>query len=74
MIHDSFGVTAPDVNTMANAVRDSFCEIYQQDVLKNFADDMYKMLSHKNQKKFPKIPQKGNLNLDDVKNSKFFCI
>ena len=74
MIHDSFGVTAPDVNTMANAVRDSFCEIYQQDVLKNFADDMFKMLSHKNQKKFPKLPQKGNLNLDDVKNSKFFCI
>ena len=46
----------------------------QKDVLKNFADEMYAMLSKKNQKKFPKMPKKGDLNLDLVKQSVFFCI
>ena len=45
MIHDSYGCTVADTKTMANAVRDAFCEIYKQDVLKNFADEMYAMLS-----------------------------
>ena len=74
VIHDSFGVVAPDTALMSKAIRESFCEIYQKDVLKNWADEMFAMLSPKNQKKFPSIPTKGTLNLEDVKNSKFFCI
>ncbi len=74
VIHDSFGVVAPDTQIMAKAIRDSFCEIYRKDVLKMWADEMYAMLSPKNQKKFPSLPVKGNLNLEDVKNSQFFCI
>lgn len=74
VIHDSFGVVAPDTQIMAKAIRDSFCEIYQKDVLKLWADEMFSMLSIKNQKKFPKFPTKGNLNLEEVRNSQFFCI
>jgi DNA-directed RNA polymerase len=74
VIHDSFGVVAPDTQIMAKAIRNSFCEIYSKDVLKNWADEMFAMLSPKNQRKFPTIPSKGNLNLEEVKNSKFFCI
>ena len=74
LIHDSFGCCCPDTKTMANAIRDAFCEIYKQDVLKNFADEMYEMLSEKNQKKFPTIPEKGTLDLDLVRKSIFFCI
>ena len=59
---------------MADAIRDSFCEIYKEDVLLNFANEMKAMLSDKNLKKFPKMPVKGNLNLDQVKQSVFFCI
>ena len=61
MIHDSFGCTAPDNRIMANAIRDAFCEIYKDDVLLNFANEMKAMLSEKNLKKFPEIPTKGNL-------------
>ena len=61
MIHDSFGVLAPDYTKMAKAVREAFCEVYEQDVLKNWADEMYAMLSPKNQRKFPPLPVKGNL-------------
>ena len=35
---------------------------------------MKQMLSEKNQKKFPNIPEKGNLDLDLVKESIFFCV
>ena len=74
MIHDSFGCTAPDNRIMANAIRDSFCEIYKKDVLLDFANEMRMMLSEKNLKKFPDMPPKGNLDLDLVKKSVFFCI
>ena len=74
MIHDSFGCVASDSHLMGKALREAFCEIYQQDVLKNFADEMYAMLSEKNQKKFPTMPKKGDLDLDLVKQSVFFCI
>lgn len=74
LIHDSFGVVAPDSRKMAIALRDAFCEIYSKDVLANWAIEMKQMLSEKNQKKFPNIPEKGNLDLDLVKESVFFCV
>ena len=74
LIHDSFGVVAPDVPKMAIALREAFCEIYQKDVLAGWAMEMKQMLSEKNAKKFPNLPEKGNLNLDLVKESIFFCV
>jgi DNA-directed RNA polymerase len=74
LIHDSFGVLAPDADKMALALREAFCEIYSQDILANWAIEMKQMLSEKNQKKFPPIPAKGNLDLEQVKKSVFFCV
>ena len=82
MIHDSFGVCTADIPLMAKALREAFCEIYEQDVLKKFADEMYQIIDsepkEKKRKKllskFPKIPEKGNLDLGLVKKSVFFCI
>jgi DNA-directed RNA polymerase len=74
LIHDSFGVLAPDSDKMSLALREAFCEIYSQDVLANWAMEMKQMLSEKNQKKFPPIPAKGNLDLEQVKKSVFFCV
>ena len=74
MIHDSFGCVVSDTKIMANAIRDAFCEIYEKDVLMDFANDMRSMLSEKNLKKFPEMPTRGNLDLEQVKKSTFFCI
>ena len=74
LIHDSFGVLAPDADKMSLALREAFCDIYSKDVLANWAMEMKQMLSEKNQKKFPPIPAKGNLDLDLVKKSVFFCV
>ena len=56
------------------AIREAFCEIYKTDVLLNFAVEMKAMCSNKNQAKFPNIPEKGNLDLEQVKQSVFFCV
>jgi DNA-directed RNA polymerase len=74
MIHDSFGCTVADTKIMATAIRHSFCEVYKEDILQNFANEMKQMLSDKNLKKFPESPVKGKLDLDQVKKSTFFCI
>ena len=74
LIHDSFGVVAPDVQKMGKGLREAFCDIYEKDVLANWAMEMKQMLSQKNSKKFPNLPEKGNLNLELVKDSVFFCV
>ena len=74
LIHDSFGCVAPDVHKLSEAIREAFCEVYEQDVLTNFAKEMKDMLSQKNLKKFPNIPERGDLDLSLVKQSVFFCV
>ena len=74
MIHDRFGCVAPDVAKLSEAIREAFCEVYEQDVLTNWAMEMKQMLSEKNAKKFPHIPERGNLDLSLVKQSIFFCV
>jgi len=74
LIHDSFGCVAPDVAKLSEAIREAFCEVYEQDVLTNWAMEMKQMLSDKNAKKFPHIPERGNLDLSLVKQSIFFCV
>jgi DNA-directed RNA polymerase len=74
LIHDSFGSVAPDTAILSKSIREAFCEIYKNDVLLKFAVEMKAMCSNKNQAKFPNLPAKGNLDLDLVKQSVFFCI
>ena len=57
------------VHKLSEAIREAFCEVYEQDVLTNWAMEMKQMLSEKNAKKFPHIPERGNLDLSLVKQS-----
>ena len=72
--HDRVGCVATDVPLLSEAIREAFCEVYEQDVLTNFAKEMKDMLSPKNLKKFPNIPERGDLDLSLVKQSVFFCV
>ena len=47
--------------------------MYEKPVLENFRDEIAKMLSPKNRLKIPPIPSKGNLDLNLVLESVFFC-
>ena len=74
IIHDSFGVVASDYHIMAKSLRESFIDLYSEDLLKQWSTYMYDMLSDKNKKRFPEMPKQGTLKLDDVLQSEFFCI
>lgn len=60
MIHDSFGVHAADTAILYKVLREEFINMYtDHDPLKSFADK-YRLSS---------TPEKGSLNLEDVRNS-----
>lgn len=71
MIHDSFGTTAGQTEELFRIVREAFVEMYQQDVLGNFRDEVLQQLSDEGKGLLPAIPERGTLNLDAVVESRF---
>ena len=72
-VHDCFGVLCCDAIEMNKCIREAFVNMYEKPVLENFRDEIAKMLSPKNRLKIPPIPTKGNLDLNLVLESVFFC-
>jgi len=72
MVHDSYGVHASNVQKLSKCLRQVFVEMFQDDLLEKFRDEIYALLSVKNQKKIPPLPAKGNLNLEKVLDSDYF--
>jgi DNA-directed RNA polymerase, mitochondrial len=72
MIHDSFGTTAGDVETLFRVVREAFVEMYETvDVLGEFAKEIREQLSEKNQAKMPELPSPGTLDITGVVESRY---
>jgi DNA-directed RNA polymerase len=68
MVHDSFGVHAGKMATfLQHCVKPAFVELYQHDVLQEFADRFKDICSE-----VPPIPTKGTLELEGVLKSEFF--
>ena len=44
----------------------------KQEMLKDFKDGIEKLIPEKFRDKLPEVPAKGNLNLDDLRQSEFF--
>jgi DNA-directed RNA polymerase len=62
MIHDSFGAPVPQAKIMFKIVREAFYRMYNEtDVLDNFTKFLWV--------KAPPLPERGKLNLEEVKNS-----
>ena len=79
LIHDSFGAHAGgegagDSCRLAMAIRDSFVDMYEKnDVLASFEQQMKSAVSGDQLKKsFPDRPKKGTLDLQAVKESRYF--
>lgn len=73
MIHDSYGTHAADTDVLAATLRDAFVDMYQShDVLKNFRDEVAAQLPDEFKDKLPPLPEKGNLDLNAVKDSLYF--
>lgn len=72
MIHDSYGTTAADAETMFHTVREVFVSTYtEHDVLRDIYEQVRLQLSPKALKKLKQPPTQGTLDLSGVINSKY---
>jgi DNA-directed RNA polymerase len=72
MIHDSFGTTAGDVEDLYHVVRESFVEMYEEiPVLETFRDEILQQLSVENQANLESLPERGELDLQKVCQSRY---
>jgi DNA-directed RNA polymerase len=70
MVHDSYATVAADTDTLRECLRQSFCQMYHTDVLKNFRDEIQEGLPPGVE--LPPLPQKGTLDINLVLKSDFF--
>jgi DNA-directed RNA polymerase len=71
-IHDSYGTLAADVSQLALCLRETFVKQYNTDVLQRFRDEVARQLPDRLAQKIPPIPEKGDLDLNRVRESKYF--
>lgn len=62
MVHDDFGTSAKDADKMFNLIRETFVGLYSQDIV----GDLYKQFAFF---KIPEPPEKGTLDINDIKKS-----
>lgn len=72
MIHDSFGTTAGDVDTLYRVVREAFVEMYVNvDVLGDFRAEIEQQLSAETKEDLPPVPASGTLDLAAIAESRY---
>ena len=72
-VHDSFGTTAADVEVLNKSLREAFIQMFtDNDILANFRDDVLRQLPEEYKTKLPEVPQKGDLDINELRNSEFF--
>ena len=75
MVHDSYGTHACDVDKLGDATRAAFYELYgDHDPITMLRDQLVELLPESEHKKIPDLPSRGELDINEIKNSKyFFC-
>lgn len=71
MIHDSFGTTAGDAEELYRIVRETFVEIYDQDVFENFREEITGYMSPAKKAAVPPLPARGTLDLSNIIDSRY---
>ena len=73
MVHDDYGTHAADTPVLARCLREAFVELYENnDVLKQFRDEVKKQIPKELHAKLPKLPRKGKFDISSVMESEFF--
>jgi DNA-directed RNA polymerase, mitochondrial len=68
-VHDSYWTHACDVDQMNSALRTCFVDLYSQPILEDLRETLMIRFPRK---EFPEIPNRGKLDLESVKESKYF--
>lgn len=72
-VHDSFGTTAADVETLITCLKESFINVFTQtNVLQDFRDDVEAQLPEKLRHKLPQVPAQGDLEIENLRQCDFF--
>jgi DNA-directed RNA polymerase len=72
-VHDSFGTTAGDVEMLNKSIREAVIDMFSKhDILNEFREDVIRQLPDKLKNKLPEIPSKGDLDINKLRESKFF--
>lgn len=73
MIHDSYGAPISQAQIMFDTVREEFVKMYSEnDIFKQFLDNAKNYIESEND--LPPLPEKGTLDLNDIKKSLYaFC-
>lgn len=69
-VHDCYGTLAPDCDLSAKFLREAFVEIYRKPILKNFLEDVTAEIEI--DEELPPFPDEGDLNIEEVLDSKYF--
>eukprot|EP01138_Halocafeteria_seosinensis_P012841 gb/GECG01013117.1/.p1 GENE.gb/GECG01013117.1/~~gb/GECG01013117.1/.p1 ORF type:complete len:1066 (+),score=121.31 gb/GECG01013117.1/:1-3198(+) len=68
-VHDSFWTHAADVDTMNVSIRDQFIKLYSMPLLEQFRETLQIRFPHID---FPPLPERGNLDLEEIRQSAYF--
>jgi DNA-directed RNA polymerase len=72
LIHDSFATTAADTQKLYKIIRSSFVELYTDFCLyQSVLDHNINQFTNLSKVELPSIPKKGNLVLEDIKDSRY---
>lgn len=72
MIHDSYGTHAADAEALSYELREAFIEQYTPDVLGGFLEQIKQQLPPELVYKLPPRPELGKLDLEQVRDSRYF--
>jgi DNA-directed RNA polymerase len=69
MIHDSFGAPFAQCQAVFDTTREQFIELMSGDLLRQWTDDVTALLSPEGKAKLPSLPEYGELDLNEVRDS-----
>lgn len=74
MIHDSYGTHATDAPALASILREAFVEMFSDNILYNWTEEVLKIRPKEEKKKdiIPELPAFGSLELSGVLESPYF--
>ncbi|BAQ94080.1 RNA polymerase [uncultured phage_MedDCM-OCT-S28-C10] len=75
MVHDSYSTVAADIDTLGKCTREAFIQLYTEvDPIELFEREIKAVIPEESHHKIPKRPSKGTLDMDQIRNAKyFFC-
>jgi len=74
MIHDSYGTHARDMALMQRTLREVWSEVFTQDLLQAFHNEVLSQVDPVDHHKLPSVPTTGEMKVDSIKDALYFFI